>query len=425
MDDVEVSEASPPPFPATQSPTNNNYPILNVLEALKEASHQLQTNSSSSSDLDSAIKVLLELETESNSILSVDPHLSILSSHLADLKVLVQTQEESKSKHRIRSFLSNRVRAHEISRVSSLIESEIQAWIDRETTNELGKKLEEWSNNRTDSSSSSDEEILLAKLSQFRDRLHMGFDIQLQEMLLKSRIYSLLESLLCNSSISKSVREMAAYTLKELILFNKDVFVGQVLGGQTIKALVTMGSFCGLEVLKSLIKAIKSPLVDELESSGGIVKIVDTLDSTDLALKIMALDCIMEIGYYGRKEAIEAMLNAGLIKKLVDLQRSELGGELIDAGKSQSEECGAEIEGREVYLGMFETRGSKEKRFMESHPFTSCVAKFAVQLEVGEGLRQREKRAFKQEILKRVREASVSDAEAATIVAEVLWGSSP
>jgi len=48
-----------------------------------------------------------------------------------------------------------------------------------------------------------------------------------------------------------------------------------------------------------------------------------------------------------------------------------------------------------------------------------------VQLEVGEGLRQRERRAFKQEILVRVREACVSDAEAATIIAEVLWGSSP
>ena len=103
------------------------------------------------------------------------------------------------------------------------------------------------------------------------------------------------------------------------------------------------------------------------------------------------------------------MLAEGLIMKLLELQRSELCGDLIDTGMFDDEK-----------------EGSKgEKKFSESHPFASCVARFAVQLEVGEGLRQREKRAFKQEILKRVREACVSDAEAATIVAEVLWGSSP
>lgn len=233
---------------------------------------------------------------------------------------------------------------------------------------------------------------------------------------------------------------MAAYTLKELVLFNKDVFVGQVLAGQTIKALVGMGSICGLDVLKSLIKAIKSPLVDELDSFGGILKIVEILvdhnHSSELGLRVMAIDCIMEIGYYGRKEAIEAMLDeAGLIKKLVDLQRSEWGGVLIEMEKGEDNDSSStdEEEDRLVndVVGTVEKRAGsnrskkKKKMFLEKHPFASCVARFAVQLEVGEGLRQREKRAFKQEILKRVKEASVSDAEAATIIAEVLWGSSP
>ncbi|CAK7332657.1 unnamed protein product [Dovyalis caffra] len=44
------------------------------------------------------------------------------------------------------------------------------------------------------------------------------------------------------------------------------------------------------------------------------------------------MGCILEIGYFGRKEAIEAMLKEGLIKKLVELQRLELGGDLIDMG---------------------------------------------------------------------------------------------
>jgi hypothetical protein len=103
------------------------------------------------------------------------------------------------------------------------------------------------------------------------------------------------------------------------------------------------------------------------------------------------------------------MLREALIKKLVELQRSKLGGDLIDIGMFDDEK----------------ERGKGETRFLENHPFASCVARFAVQLEVGEGLRQRERRAFKQEILKTVRNACVSNAEAATIVAEVLWGSSP
>lgn len=94
-------------------------------------------------------------------------------------------------------------------------------------------------------------------------------------------------------------------------------------------------------------------------------------------------------------------MKEGLVEKLVELQRSEKGGDLIEIG-------------REKVSGVLERK-----------PFASCVARFAVQLEVGEGLRQREKRAFKPEILIRVRDASVSEAEAATIAAEVLWGSSP
>lgn len=419
------------------SPPNYHH-VLRLLRLLEDASHHFHTNNSPT-------KLLAQIETELGMFVSSDPRLSTLSSYLSQLKVLLQTQEESKSKHRIRSFFTNKIRALEISRLSRLTRSEIQAWSDRQNLEELAGILRErFSNSDSTTSSSStsistsswdEESLIIEKLSQLRDRLGRGFDIHFQDDLLKSRIYSLLERLLGRTSISKRVREMAAYTLKELVLFNKDVFVGQVLVGQTIKGLVTMGSMCGLDVLKSLIKAIKSPLVDELDLFGGILKIVQILGddyrstSSELGLRVMAIDCIMEIGYYGRKEAIESMLNeAGLIKKLVDLQRSEWGGTLIEMEKeenndnSNSEE---EEEEKDRFVNLSSSRSKKEKKFLLKHPFASCVARFAVQLEVGEGLRQREKRAFKQEILKRVREASVSDAEAATIIAEVLWGSSP
>lgn len=396
--------------------------VLKVLQALKQASQDLQTNPEpNSSESDSPIKALLELETESNSLLSSDPNLSNLSHHLSDLKTLISSLQKSKLKHGLRSFLTRRVKTHEITRVAESIESEIQSWIDRETISNLTSELEKISSLESNLSSYEEDE-LIQKLGQFHFRLSQGFDIKIQDLLLKSRIFEKLEFLLCNVNMSKRVRENAGFALKEVVLFNKDVFVGQVLIGQTIRALVSMETLGSLEVLGSLIKAIRSPLVDVIESVGGISKVILYLNSDELELKIMAFDCVLEIGYFGRKEAVEAMLNEGLIKKLVELQRSKLGGDLIDLGKVHGEiEEDQENKGVEVN----KKKSYGEKRFLERHPFASCVARFAVQLEIGEGLRQREKRAFKQEILKKIREASNSDAEAATIVAEVLWGSSP
>lgn len=150
----------------------------------------------------------------------------------------------------------------------------------------------------------------------------------------------------------------------------------------TVEALIDIGSVRSIEVLCSLIRLIRSPIVDEIESNGEITKIIALLNSDNMKLSLLAMECVLEIGYFGRKEAVEGMLKEGVVEKFVELQRLE-------------------------------------------SEFASCVARFAVQLEVGEGLRQREKRSFKGEILVRVREACVSDAEAATIVAEVLWGTSP
>ncbi|KAJ8559922.1 hypothetical protein K7X08_003980 [Anisodus acutangulus] len=382
--------------------------VLQVLKALKQASQQLQTNPSEFDSSSSAIKALLEVDSEFGS----DPNLSNLSHHISDLKTLISSLQKSKLKHgTIKSFLTRQVKTHKITRVAESIELEIQAWIDRESITNLTMQIRS-----LESSSSSYEEEVVEKLGLFHDRLSQGFNINLQDLLLKSNIFSELEFLLCNSNVSQIVREKAGYALKEVVLFNKDVFVGQVLMGEMIKALVSMGSLCSLEVLTSLIKAIRSPLVDVIESVHGVSKLITYLNSGDLAIRVMAMDCVLEIGYFGRKEAVEAMLNCGLIKKLVELQRSELGGDLIDLGKAHHN-----IEEQDVE----KKRGYGEKRYLERHPFASCVARFAVQLEVGEGLRQREKRGFKQEILKNIREACDTDAEAATIVAEVLWGSSP
>uniref|UniRef100_A0A2P2NGK0 Uncharacterized protein MANES_06G045500 n=1 Tax=Rhizophora mucronata TaxID=61149 RepID=A0A2P2NGK0_RHIMU len=387
--------------------------VLEVLEALKQASQELQAHPSPESGQSNspAIKALLELETESDTILSKDPHLSSLSQHLADLKSLVDTLQNSRGLSLL-NFLTRRVSTHSISRVAGSIESEIQAWIDRESVENLAKALLK--------EPVQDEEELVGLLEQFEKRVSQGFNRELQDLVLKFKIFATVERILCDPSCLKKVREHCAFVIAALIRFNKDVFVGQVLMGPLIHALLSMASCKSMKVLCLLIKSIKSPFVDEIESNGEIPKIIGFLDFKDLQFRVLTMDCILEIGYFGRKEAIEAMLKEGLIKKLVELQRSELGGDLIDKGRFDEKENhnsgGDGVEGK---------KESREKSFLVSHPFASCVARFAVQLEVGEGLRQREKRAFKQEILERVREASVSDAETATIVAEVLWGSSP
>ncbi|KAF8393144.1 hypothetical protein HHK36_021385 [Tetracentron sinense] len=392
-----------------------NQQVMRVLQALKQASQDLHNKPTSRKDdsNSSALKALLELEIEAENIFSNYPNLSTLYLHLSNLKTLVDKLQKSQG-HSIRSFLSRRVSNHEISRVAGSIENEIQAWIDRESVVNLVKSLQ--------GLDEEDEKVNL--LTQFETRVSQGFDRDLQDLILKAKVFSALESVLCNSNSSKRIREQSALAVGALVGFNKAVFVGQVLMGRTIRSLISMASETSIRVLCSLIKSIRSPLVDDIESNGEIPKIISFLSSEEISIRVQAMDCVLEIGYFGRKEAVEAMIEEGLIKKLVELQRSELGGDLIDMGRfDEKENRGVCSEGIEIESKS--KKESKERRFLESHPFASCVARFAVQLEVGEGLRQREKRAFKLEILRRVREASLSDAEAATIVAEVLWGSSP
>ncbi|KAK7264866.1 hypothetical protein RJT34_32479 [Clitoria ternatea] len=355
--------------------------IVQVLEAFKQASQDIRQHHSPDSP---AVKALLELQ---NILSSQDPNLSTLSDHINRLKNLLYSLNHSTG---LRSLITRPLSTHSLTRLAANIHSEIQAWIDRETLQTLKTTLK-----------TTHHPLLLHLLTQFQQRLSQGFNRELQDLVLNFKLFPSLQSLLLDDKSSIPVRERTGSAIAALIRFNKDVFVGQVLMGPTVRALVSMGSVSSIEVLCSLIRSIRSPFVDEIESNGEIPNVIALLDSEDLQLRVFGFECVLEVGYFGRKEAVEAMLKEGLVKKLVELQRSEKGGDLIEFEK----------EGFGGYL--------------ERHPFASCVARFAVQLEVGEGLRQREKRAFKPEILVRVREACVSDAQAATIVAEVLWGSSP
>ncbi|EPS70073.1 hypothetical protein M569_04689 [Genlisea aurea] len=331
---------------------------------------------------------LVELRAASNLILSLNPVLFNFSEKLRQLADSIMELQSSKPVVRCPvSFVTHRLKFLEVSRLVSAIESEIQMFVDRELLLNL-KDIISMMRNPTKSadkpSPSEHEAELLDKMSVLQKRLSRSFDLNFQDSLLRSRIFSELEWILRNQNLSKPLREQAAICIIALLLFNKDVFVGSIIDGGTVEALVSMGSCCSLLLLSSLIKAIKSPLVDELESSGSISYIIDYLSSEEVDTRSMALYCIMQIVHFGRKEAVEALINSSLIRKLVELQRM----------------------------------GEKQPLFL------GCLTRFVVQLEVGEGVRQRDAKILKVKILNKVREASACEAEFAAFVAEILWGSS-
>ncbi|THU69705.1 hypothetical protein C4D60_Mb08t17200 [Musa balbisiana] len=417
--------------------------LLKALEALKKASKEIEANPVGAAEkgddgCDSpSMKALLQLQSGSCDLLSGDPQLANLSNLLNRLRCLASSICSSSCRDdgacgrtgggkggilgSIRWLRSSH--SHEISRVARSIGAEIQSWIDRESADRLVSALRSISPIVAPGGDVEEEEEEGEALVQaLQARVSQGFDRGLQDVLLRSGAFAAVESALADAAAPKRVRECAATAVLALVRFNKAVFVGPVLMGPTVGALVSMSSAsasaAALRALNGLIRAIRSPLVDELHARGHIPRLVSLLGgSVAVEVRILALDWALEIGYFGRKEAIDAMIAEGLIKRLTALQRSDLGGALIemDGGGRGAVPVGQLRRGRGV--------GEEERQFLQARPFASCVSRWAVQVEVGEGLRQREKREIKREVVARVREATASEAEVATALAEVLWGS--
>lgn len=378
-----------------------NRRVLTLLEELKKASKDLQSNPISltnNHNSKTTVEALSKLEAEAAAVFSTNPIIFNLSRLLCNLKTLLETLEQSQG-YSLKPLLRRQITNYKISQVAYKMDAEIQAFLDRESVQNLARTLQE----------SADDDKKVKALTDFRNRVCQGFDRDYQELVLRAKVFSILESILCDSTCSNWVREEAARVVDGLVKFNKNVFVGLVFMGPTINgALTSIGSCCSIQVLCSLIKFIRTPLIDEMESNGEIPRIIKLLGSEDLSIRAAALDCILELAYCGRKEVVEEMMiEEKLVEKLMELQRLENGSDVVE--RESGEVCG-------------ETESETK---VENNPFGRCVASFAVQVEVGEGLSKIEKGEVKLEILRRVREASVSEAESSAIEAEVLWGSSP
>ncbi|GMI81499.1 hypothetical protein HRI_001819200 [Hibiscus trionum] len=382
-----------------QASNQDNQRLLSLLKSLQKASKDLQKPPFfSTHEPQSTIEHFLELEKDESPVFDNHPNLFKLSQLLCNLKTQLEKLQKFQG-YSLPCILRRQIIKYKIYQLGYAIETEIQAYFDRESVQNLVGKLE----------GSADEDEKVKVLVEFEKRLSQGFDIHFQDLILKAKIFSILEHLLCDSSCSIRIRDQVALVIASLVRFNKDVFVGLVLMGPTVGALISMSSCCSIRVLSLLINFIRIPLVDELEAHKEIPRIISLLSSENVEIQAGAIDCILGIAYYGRREAIEAMLEAGLVEKLVKLQRLEKQSSVDENGSKSDRESGSNEEGG--YVG--------------NCPFEGCVARFAVQLESGEMLSKKEKTEFKLEILRRVRESSVSEAEMASIVAEVLWGSSP
>lgn len=395
--------------------------FLHVLRALRDAARRVEAGETRGA----ALQALLALEAGADDLLAGDPDLSALRRLLCRLRALSCSLD---------LCASGSLRARRaVARVAGAVAGEIQAWVDREAIARLVAALS--------SHGRGGARALLAELEARLLSAGGRFDPRLQRALLRHGVLQALEARLGDPAVGDG----CAAAVLALVRFNKDVFVGPVLMGPAVGALVASASASGsgspapLRALNGLVDAIRSPLVDELHARGELPRLVALLCAPDPRARGPALGFALRVGYYGRKEVVDALLAEGLVKRLLCLQRSDLGGSLADTDEGEDEEACPKTKPEDakaggflpvpclplVYLWWRRQGDSAADADTEERPFVSAVARFAVQVEVGVGLSPREKREAKLEILRRVREAAVSPAEEATVLAEVLWGATP
>ncbi|MQM00438.1 hypothetical protein Taro_033168 [Colocasia esculenta] len=230
-----------------------------------------------------------------------------------------------------------RSKCKEISRVAGSIKSEIQSWIDCESVGRLVSAL--WKLTWSSSSlPAAEEDALVGFLRVFEERLSRGFNRGLQDVVLRLGAFPTIAAVLATPFVDLRLREGWA-----MVRFNHD------LSSLVLRSLVAMRMPSTMRVLQYLVAAIKIALVDEMHADGQFPGIVGFLSSPDTNMAVAALDLLLQVAYYVRKEAVDCKIEASIVKWLVVLQRSDLGGSLIEMDEGDpcaAVECGCEEEAR-------------------------------------------------------------------------------
>ncbi|KAF7081136.1 hypothetical protein CFC21_085108 [Triticum aestivum] len=366
--------------------------FLNVLRALRDAARTVEAGEGDGP----ALRALLALQAAAHDLLAGDPELHPLCRLLATIRALSWRASEEAAGGGVVGGLRARCRRCKarrgIARAAGGVAAEIQAWADRELAARLVAALREQDDARARALLAELEARLLGAGSAGR------FDARLQDAVLRHGVFRAVEARLGDPG---EVGDGCAAAALALVRFNRDVFVGPVLMGPAVGALVAAAashsSPAALRALNGLVAAVRTPLVDELHARGELPRLVALLCAPAGALRAPALELCLRVAYYGRREVLDALLAEGLVKRLLCLQRTAADADTTD------------------------TADEEEEKTMVA----SAVARFAVQVEAGQGLRPREKRAAKLEILRRVREAAVSPAEEAGVLTSMLWGGTP
>ncbi|CAI8600696.1 unnamed protein product [Vicia faba] len=143
--------------------------------------------------------------------------------------------------------------------------------------NALISKLTEERDNAIEQNKRLEQELELLK-SKTCHRLSKGFDLEFQDLILRAKVFTFLETTLIEHFNSKRIQE-SAMAIADLVKFSKNVFVGE------------------------------------------IPSIVEFLVSRDLCVCVAGLDCVLEDGHIGRREVVEATTEQKLVKILMDLRR--------------------------------------------------------------------------------------------------------
>ncbi|MCO5578609.1 hypothetical protein L7F22_032453 [Adiantum nelumboides] len=435
LDSPNAMQARPGPIQHLQknihsvaSPSDVSKAVLDLVGATQQLQED-PTNMESINNLVDRLKHLLLQEREVYAFMRQNSEsrkkLNSLHNLIQYLESQVQRLQRAAQRRGLKYYLanlSNKVRGNEVGRIGQSMESELQSWLDQQRVREVAVII-----------SKGTEEEQVQAISSFASVVQKGYNSLLQDTILSAGLVEKLAGLLAPGAASWRVAKEAAFALSALIDFNKDIFVSLVLMAKMVENILRLMNsepddqvLILVSVMKNMLSAGHTIVVDEIFAHTGVSKFVELLDHELQALQLAAMDCIFELAYYGRVDVVDKLFKLEVVKKLALLQQNAPEEELsvgIDYSKQQStdEESSPIDMASKCLPPAVSLRLQEDAQTVKRNPFADAVIKFALHLSIGTGLRKREKRELKQEFLRQIREVLEDDTEVANITAEVLW----